>query len=309
MKLGVRMRRRLGAAIWFFGVGAAVLWSWQQAREPTVFPGLGREMVIEIASEVDGRLNTLEVDLHDEVQVGEIVARLQEEHVAIQREIAAAQLLAVAQTPETSPDEAIRSTRDTARRKQIRLEIEAVNARVASLEALLASGAATRSELDGALARREELRRRLARSADRTPEDPGSTWDVVAALRRLDAVEARLEALSLRTSMAGRVAAVHRRPGEVVRRGEPLLTIEDPSAEEVLTWVSTTRIPAVGTPVTVQRADGSRLAGQIVSVSAGPTLLPEQVWTLPGRPQYGVPVRVQLDGASVRPREPVRVLL
>lgn len=307
MRLGIRMRRRLGALVWGLGVLGAAGWSLQQRQAGQVFPGIGRETVVLVAADTDGRVNALEVGLHDEVRAGEVLVRLQDDQLVIEREVVAAELLAIAQSPDGAPEAMVDRTRDAARLRQIDLELEAVEARIRSLRTLLASGAASDGELQEAIARRDELRRRRVRVAE--PEAVASTWDVVAALRRLDSVEARLQGLELRASIDGRVAAVHRRPGEVVRRGEPVLTVEESDADEVLAWVAPQSVPEPGAPVQVARADGSRLGGTIVSVSAGPDVLPESIWTIPGRPQYGVAVRVRLEGASVRPREPVRVFL
>ncbi|MCA9567841.1 MAG: HlyD family efflux transporter periplasmic adaptor subunit [Myxococcales bacterium] len=307
--IGIRNRRRLGALVWGLGVVVAVGWSSVQSRDQGAVPGLGRERVVQIASEIDGRVDAVEVELHDDVHAGEVVVRMAPTHLELEREIAAAELLAIAQAPTVDPEQAVERARDQARVKQLQGESEAVAGRIRSLRRLVEGGAASQAELDEALAREEELRLKLARARPDPVDAPSSAWSVVAALRRLDAVEARLEGLSLRSTIDGRVAAVHRLPGEVVRKGEPVVTVERETSEEVIAWVAPQRVPEPGAAAVVQRSDGTRVKGEVVSVSPGSAVLPEQIWTMPGRPQYGIPVRVRLSGASIRPREPVRVFL
>lgn len=305
--MGIRLRRRLGGVLWGLGVLVAIGWSTVQGAKKDAFPGLGREHAILIASEFDGRIASVEVELHDPVASGDVVLRLDPARAELEREVASAEILALTDAPMLDPDEEVERLQDEARSRQVQAELGALEARIRSLERLLQSGAASQAELDQALARRKVLQLKLERAAPEEIE-VASAWSVVAALRRLDEVEARVEGFTLRSALEGQVAAVLRRPGEVVKRGEPLLRVERPNADEVITWVHAHKVPKPGASAVVERSDGSHVTGEVVSVSAGSDLMPEQIWTIPGRPQYGVAVRVKLTDA-VRPREPVRVFL
>jgi multidrug resistance efflux pump len=307
--IGLRNRRRLGALLWGAGVVAAIAWTQVQTSHTHAVPGLGHAPTQLIASTVDGRIAAVDVELHDLVEPGARVLQMAPELVAHEREVAAAEFLALTGVDEEAAEERIERSRDQARAQQLRAEAAALDARITSLRRLLGQGAASQREIDDATAKRDELRLQIARAQpDDTPIET-TAWSVVAALRRLDEVEARLASLTVHASVGGQVAAIHRQAGDVVRRGDPVVTVEVPDASEVIAWVPSTTSPSPGADAVVERSDGSRLPARVLSVSAGTAVLPEQIWTIPGRPQYGRSVRVQLVDATVRPREPVRVFL
>ncbi len=300
--MGIRARRHVGAFLWLLGVGIALVWAQLQPRAGAI-PGLGRDRVIRIAATMDGRIDDVLVELHQRVRAGETVARLSPDRLELERAIAAAEFLALADPPSTNLDQALTQ----ARRDQVRAASAVVRRRITTLERLVEAGAATAEELDRERRRLRQLEQKALRLDTR--REGRNPWPAVAALRRLDAVEARLTELELRSSIDGLVVALHHRPGAVVRKGDPLVTIEEEQAREVLAWAPPARVPNPGSTVTVQRADGSLLRGEVVSVAPGTSLIPEQIWTIPGRPQYGVSVRVRLSDAHVRPREPVQIFL
>lgn len=287
----------------------AVGWAQLHRSQGVASPGLGHSQSLLIASAIDGRIERVAVNLHDTVEEGATVVQMSPEFLRHERDVAAAEFLALTGAPLQDPEEQIERSRDLARSQQLKAEEAALAARIKSLRQLLEKGAASKSEVDQAVAKQREVRLQIARAEPDSLVEETTAWAVVAALRRLDEVESRLDALTVRSTFAGQVAMVHRHAGEVVRRGEPVLTVESPEAGEVIAWISASLSPVLGSAAVVQRSDGTKLSGEVVSLSAGTAVLPEQIWTIPGRPQYGRSVRVKLTDGTVRPREPVRVFL
>ncbi|MEZ4318500.1 MAG: HlyD family efflux transporter periplasmic adaptor subunit [Myxococcota bacterium] len=306
-------RRRLGGLLWLVGVGVAVAWSSVRAPADPAVLGLGRSVVVEVSALEEGRIASVEVDLHDPVGAGQVVVHIDPAPLQTAREVLAAELLALAGP---SPDDLaseLKAARDRSRRIEKRAELAAVDARLDRVRRLLDEGAASRTEVDELEARRRELIADLSREGP-LEEDDSNAWSVVAAAKRLDALDARIAALDLRSVLDGQVSAVHRRAGEVVRRGEPVIQVRRTSTDEVIAWAPPQGFSsggvAQGDPLTVVRADGSELAGSVVSVGSGPTLLPERTWRDPRREEWGVAFRVRLDdGAVLLPDEPVLIRL
>ena len=63
-----------------------------------------------------------------------------------------------------------------------------------------------------------------------------------------------------------------------------------------------------GDDATIRRSTGQVMVGRLVSVGSGPHLLPERLWYNPTYPEYGVPIRIELD-SEIGPDEPVTVRL
>ncbi|MCB9673983.1 MAG: hypothetical protein H6737_02645 [Alphaproteobacteria bacterium] len=307
--MGLASRRRVGLLLWIVGAVVAFVWASVRMPDEPAMVGLGRAVVIEVSALEEGRLASLEVDLHDMVGAGQVVARIDPRPLELLREVEAAELLSLAgPSPEDLQTE-LKEARRRSKRIEKRAELAAVQASLARLRELLADGAASQAEIDGLESRRARLVADLAAEPGEEDEAP-STWSVVAAAKRLDALDARIEAFQLRSTLGGQVTAVHRRPGEVVRRGEPVLQVRQAQTDEVIAWVPAGAAVGSGTPMTVVRADGTELSGAVVSVGAGPTLLPERTWRDPRRQEWGVAIRLRLaEGEAVLPDEPVVVRL
>jgi len=302
-------RRRFGVLLWVLGAIAAVGWSALRPAPSTQgWVGYGASVVVEVSALEEGRVESVDVGLHDSVSAGQILARMDPAPLERLREIRAAELLALAGPTPGDLQSELKAARSRSRMIQKRAELAAIDARLDQLRRLVADGAASQSEVDDANTRRNILIRDLAR-ADSGAPDSRNLWQVVAAAKRIDDLDARIEATQLVSSLDGQVTAVFHQPGEVVRRGDPLLQVRKPATDEVIAWAQPGAVVSSGSPMTVVRSDGSELSGSVLSVGSGPTLLPSRSWRDPRREEWGIAVRVRLDEGVILPDEPVLVRL
>ncbi|MEQ1567301.1 MAG: HlyD family efflux transporter periplasmic adaptor subunit, partial [Myxococcota bacterium] len=206
-----------------------------------------------------------------------------------------------------------------------RAELDGLNERLRVEESLLASGASSAQAVDEWRRQIRVVEARLAanRSAlalastaasgarERQQAVPvANEWAVVAATRELEVIEGRIARHDLPAGVAGEVSWVYRSVGEVVPAGEPVLQVRPVATREVVAFVAPSDAVDLvpGEAATVRRASGQVVRGALKSVGAGPQPLPEALWALPSWPQYGVPVRVELEG-DIGPDEVVTVRL
>lgn len=125
--------------------------------------------------------------------------------------------------------------------------------------------------------------------------------------RKLDALRAHRERLTLRAPTTGHVVRVDRRPGEVVRAAEPVVRIVMHSADRVSACLPEAESLRVQLGERVRLLDRSRQeSGSVNSapsygtvISIGPVVdeLPPRCWRTPSRPQWGRTALVRLDEA------------
>jgi len=149
------------------------------------------------------------------------------------------------------------------------------------------------------------------------PEAARADLDAITApLREAAAVkealvkelEARVKALVIRAPSAGQVTAIWRRPGQSVRRGEFIVTIADPTARRIVSYLrADQRIdPKPGMTVVVRsRIDPSKAhRAQVSEVGTQFELIPLQHLRNPAFPEWGLPVGIELPaGSLLRPGE------
>ncbi len=132
---------------------------------------------------------------------------------------------------------------------------------------------------------------------------------------RLTLLEAELRPLVLRSPIAGMVTDIHRQNGELIRAGEPVLTVRSPRAGSVTAYLRQPlrAEPEVGMAVEIvsRRGDGARVNARIAAV--GPQM--QELPTVLHRPWFrgmetGLPIRVDVTGElSLLPGEVVDVQL
>lgn len=211
-----------------------------------------------------------------------------------------------------------------------RAERRAVRHELATLGALVREGMADRAnmaslrvraatlgrEVAGAERRLEVIESQLQAARPGQPDLPPEETDqrgdtdpralAVAPLEReRDAADELLRELRrqratrvLRTPLSGYVAAVHKRPGEVARAGEPVVTIVASDPERVIACLSedTARDLPVGTRAGLRPrgASGERLGGVVASV--GPVEeLPVRCRARAREPMWGRTMVLRLD--------------
>ena len=300
-------RRRVGVVFWVVGAAAAVGWANLRPPVQASFVGYGHAEVMRIQAAENARIGSVEAELHQPIAAGEVAVRLDATLLEKQREVLAAELLALAM-PGADVEEQVDAARDEAKRIRKRAELATIEARLQRLRGLIEEGAASASEATGLEAKRRELLVQLGREDGEPLAPESSTWNVVVAAKRIEELDVRIAALDLRSTLTGEVMAVHRRAGEVVRRGDPVLEIRESATDELMAWLPAGVSVSAGEDVRVHRGDGSQLTASVVSVGAGPTLKPAKARLDPTREEFGVAVLLRLEeGATVGPDEPVRL--
>jgi multidrug resistance efflux pump len=334
--MSLRSRTRIAGIAWGCGVVLALAWSLVD-RSSVAARGVGYAPRVVVASEDGGRLMHIDVSLHARVRAGDVVARLDPSVVDQEREVLSAEMLAVQEA------EAIRVATEA---NSLARDIEGMmleRARIASalqedraardglrsqlmVERDLAGRGASSSEkvalieqelavLEAGIVTRESALAMASQAADRARAGRSSAidnpWAVVAAARRLEAVEGQRQRLDLTAQIDGQVVWIFRTPGEVVLPGDPILEIAPPETAEIVAWVDPARVAglSVGDGATVVRADGAELSGTLESLGGSVREMPVRLWSVPGWPQSGVPVRVHLNDGAVAPDEPLTVRL
>ncbi|MBA2321921.1 MAG: HlyD family efflux transporter periplasmic adaptor subunit [Deltaproteobacteria bacterium] len=331
------LRRRIGVATWLTGALVCVVWSGFRTTGAEA-RGIGFAPPRMVSPPEPGILKTVNVNLHQMVTEDTLVAEIDPTPLLEEQAVLQAQLLAVQQ----DASDLVRSTgRQFAQsvegtqiaRAQVLTALRTDEAlartlreRVQRERAIAESGAGaamTADDLDRELqvvqARIDAARAQLAvadRAAkaaeQRATEAPApNEWQVVAAGRLLEQVEGRIRRLGLQANIQGQVSAIFLRPGDYATPGIPVLQVSAVSTLEVVGFVSASRIGtfAPGDPAKVVRASGQVLKGHVESVGSGPQLLPELLWVDPQASEWGVPVKIVLEGNEVGPNEPVTVRL
>ena len=331
------LRRRIGIAAWVVGATIALIWGTMRSVSYEA-RGMGLSPPVRVASLEAGRLMALDVELHDAVDSGTVVARMDPGPLAEQREVKAAELLAMQETQASAAmNEARRFSEgveslllDQARmRSQYLADLalsESLREQLDIEWGLRSEGASSNQEvraierqLEVAEARIVAGKQALAvadaaasEARSRQQDRPASNeWQVVTAARALEAIEGRIERMKLSAGIDGQVTAIYRSPGEVIGAGDPVMEITRNGTSEVVAWIPATASPGLlaGKSASVVRSTGQVLTAQLISVGGGPQPIPEQLWYNPAAPEWGIPVRLQVSGGQVGASEPVTVRL
>lgn len=335
--MDLQLRRRLGTVAWMFGLLVALVVGTQ--RQGTVEGlGMGFAPPIHISALEAGLLQSIDVELHDQVDLGTVVARIDPSRLHAKKAVAEAKLLAV-------QEDQLLDAMTEARRFAQGLEsslLDAARVRTKLVEdrALLSSleeRAAIESDLQSRGASSEQrvadLERRMrvvqarisagqqavsvastAASAARVRNEAapqGNEWRIVAATRQVEELQERIERLNLMAGIKGQVTWIHANPGEVVQPGDPVVQITRLATSDVVAYLPISQVHSLapGTRARVVRASGQVLRGELVSLGAGPMQMPAQLWHNSVAPEWGVPVRIALAGGEIGPDEPVTVQL
>jgi hypothetical protein len=103
-----------------------------------------------------------------------------------------------------------------------------------------------------------------------------------------------------------------RRPGEVVRAGDPILAVAEAEPSEVVAYVSEQQLGSLKEQMRVELVK-TRMPAQIARseiAEMGPTieLIPQRLWRNPNIPQWGLPVLIRIPaGLSLVPGEVVGI--
>jgi multidrug resistance efflux pump len=105
---------------------------------------------------------------------------------------------------------------------------------------------------------------------------------------------------------------VFRRPGEVVRAGDPILAVAEAQPTEVVAYVSEQQLGYLKKRMAVElvKTRAPAQVAQSTIAEIGPTLeqLPQRLWRSPSIPQWGLPVLIKIPpGLALVPGEVVGI--
>ncbi len=247
--------KRLGAAIFIIllaAAGAVAYMGWQELFPPPAedfFQGYVDGDLIEVGPEVSGRLVQLDVDEGESVRLSQLLFRLDDTILRADVEQAAARLeeararLRLAEAQRRRPEE-VRILQAAVEQAKAALDVS--KAEFERIRRLFENKVVARARLDAARgaylrdkARYDEARRQLetARLPARAEEIGAAMAAVRAAEATVAAARARLEKARVLSPVAGRVQAVHFRPGEIVAAGRAVLSILPPANLKIVFYV------------------------------------------------------------------------
>lgn len=326
------MKRRLPLLVLLLAGAAGVIW-WSSRDLPGSDParlvasGTVEATEARLGFQSGGRIASLEAREGDEVEIGELLARLDAAEAEARKGQAAAALEAAqARLAE------LRAGARNEEKVQARAQVEAARARLANARSeleradkLWAGGAISREARDRAALAQEVTGRELERAVEQASLlDRGNRRETIAAQQAqvrqaeaaLAASEAALSNLEIRAPFSGRITARHREPGEAVSAGASVLTLLDLTDRWVRIYVPETRIAAlhVGTKadLSCDTFPGKIYPGEVVTIASEAEFTPKSVQTQEERVRlvYAVKVRITADPAvELKPGLPVDVRL
>lgn len=260
LKLGLTALAAAGAAAW--SAVPVTVQVHRVARATIVVEALGvgtleARVAASVGSKIAGRLAALEVDQGDRVEARQVVARLEDEDVLGQVEVARADEAAAAAGVDRARAELLRADAVAAAGRRERQRV---------LD-LLDRQVASRSDADAAedAARIAEAGQAAARGALAEAERR-----LTAAQRALGYQEARLAETVIRAPFDGAVTRRLREPGDVVVPGSTVLTLIGTASLWLRAWVDETELGglALGQPARVvfRAAPDAPLTGRLARI-------------------------------------------
>jgi multidrug resistance efflux pump len=175
-------------------------------------------------------------------------------------------------------------------------------------EELLRDLAARRvAENETLLVQAEQQQRDLEALVAAVPDFPADEIDRVLAPVRLAVsagqtdvagLGARVQAMELRSPIAGTICALYRRPGQAVRTGDVIMTVASEDAQYVVSYLRPEQRVALRPGMAVDlrpRAPAAKpLPAVIDRVGPQVELIPPHQLRDPNRPEWGLPVRIMV---------------
>ena len=178
--------------------------------------------------------------------------------------------------------------------------------------------ASLRTQLDAAQAElkllQEQLKNATAAGASAETADRVNAVRVSVAAKeeQISKLDAKLEALVIKSPIAGTVTQIHARPGQFVQPGHPILEIASERGTSIVAFIRGEQqiLPREGMEVEIRTASDPyhAHAAKVESVAGQYDSVPARLLRDPKTPEWGIPVRVTLpQDVNVRPGELVRV--
>ncbi|MFO7776336.1 MAG: hypothetical protein R6W89_11105 [Candidatus Hydrogenedentota bacterium] len=344
-------RMRIIPVVVFIIAASAAGFIWRQHIAPPMMIGKVESVRATVASPANGSLGTLRVGAFDEVTAGQTVAQVvrtdpqEVEHAlaVIQAEI---NLIRAGMEPIMSHERNIldlEQMRLEGMTKRVelaskRVQLQRAESEYQRISQLHAEGLVSTDEYEAAAAERDTLRaeveelEKVVEDIEKTigrrlgVDEEGRIEGLTAHEERLRAAiavqeeelrltEAQLRPVELEAPMDGRVARMHKRGGEYVTEGEPILDISGSESERVVAFLRQPIQfePEPGMPVQVRKRGGDRQGAETEVLVVGSHLEPiaevlRQPLNLRGGQELGLPLIINLPPElPVRPGELVDV--
>jgi multidrug resistance efflux pump len=358
-------RRQLPIIVWALSALIVVAMLVGRARE-FEYIGLAQSAEYEISADATGKIETVLVELYEDVDPGDVLAKLDDAELLasiatansaigrLQAELHATQ----AELSSASGQEMAAWVNDLRRFQineeqrlleilalKVEIESDAVELEQLHLEydrnrPLVDSGYISQSMFDNIRLTRDRVDKRLAdnrilleqteqeyrvaverrESYERELPEPPRMEPMLLPLhagieeesRRLDQIELRREAMTLRSPVVGQVSQILCRRGQAVVPGEPILIVAERSVKEIIAYLEEPEGLDVKTNTPVLIASRSRRGrvSESVVVNVSPTVqtLPVRLWNDPRYAQFGRPVLIAAaPGMELVPGEVVAV--
>lgn len=363
-RLGFLAESWLPKVAWVAGVAVLIALGSQQWGHRSVCNGIVELKQATVAPETDSRVAEVTVSLYQDVQRGQVVARLNDEEVRAERTVVQAELEQVRaelaagntemrerQATRLSEERRFRGDMESARvayaeRSSTQARDKAEMTRLSSLlerqKQAAASGLldkvtyeATCVQYDGLKAHVQETETELvelktqAKAAEERwtaytaqiagIQDETALEPLLRAIAvqeaRLQEIEVRESACSLRAPISGKVTQILCQAGQAAPRGTPILMITDPAASRVIAYVDerlSTRFEP-GEAVEILAARLPRYSAVARIASRGPAVeeLPLHLQRNGFPLQWGIPLLVESlpSNHAFLPGETVQVVL
>lgn len=309
--------------------------------------GLARAVEYDVSSDVTGRIESLSVDLFQDVEAGQVLAVLDDAEIKARLETAKAELSRLAANVSTNlRNVQVDEERLRLQSMQVRVQVEADKVEMARLDLevqrqqkLAKAGVLAQGELDNARLSRDAVARRIEENEgllSRTAAEHQKTDETrdkmatslvstdaedpkVAPLREsvraqealIEEIDVERRNLALRSPVSGRVSQVLMQAGQTALPGRPVIVVSQRMATEAIVYVpeAIAKSTTPGNPVRV--ATASAISEGIVD-RVGPSVqqIPAQLCRNPTVPEYGVPLLVKgVSGLELMPGERITVKL
>jgi HlyD family secretion protein len=308
----------------FWIVAAAGLLAACERQANNAWQGYIEGEYVMLASPYAGQLQKLYVRRGDQADAGKPLFALEQEAEraarleAEERLKAAAARLENLRVPRRAPE--IEALRAELKQAQVARELSAAN--LSREEGLVRSGATSRARYDETRSAFERDKARVAEAqaqlrnaqmpVGRDSERKAAEGEVEAARAALKQAAWRLEQKSVAAPVSGLVHETFFVEGEWVPAGRPVAALLPPGNVKVRFYVPETSLSsiAIAKPIEV-RCDGcpAPLAAKVSFVSSQAEYTPPVLYSKESRAKLMFLVEARMEGASLRPGQPVDVTL
>jgi hypothetical protein len=150
--------------------------------------------------------------------------------------------------------------------------------------------------------------------AGRLIDDPGypRLYDHVEKGQPIARISSGQKSSELKAPFSGMVTMIKHRPGEFVKSGQEIMTIAQDGGAYIVSYIrpGSSIIPRKDMKVSVRGQDHHTWAEtRVQEVGTRPVPIPEQQLSNAKKPEWGIPVRIEMPGAIDLPLRPGEIVL